>query len=167
MKYALPLLALAGLVIMQSTLLPLVFPWLPLAPALVYLVVASTRQPRNFLLIASLWTGLVEDILLGETLGLYMLLNFISMFLILEIKYEIIESYVLTVGLRLIAATLIQDILMAFIFYIQGIPNLGPALQINAGINLLANIIVFIVYLLVIKVRHPGDTLESLLEVKR
>lgn len=167
MKYALPLLALAGLVIMQSTLLPLVFPWLPLAPALVYLVVASTRQPRNYLLIASLWTGLVEDILLGETLGLYMLLYFISMFLILEIKYEIIESYVLTVGLRLIAATLIQDILMAFIFYIQGIPNLGPALQINAGINLLANIIVFIVYLLVIKVRHPGDTLESLLEVKR
>lgn len=167
MKYALPLLALTGLVILQSALLPLVFPWLPLAPALVCLVFASIRQERRFLLIASLWTGLVMDILLGEILGLYMLLNFVSMFIVLEIKYEVFESYILTVGIRLIAATLIQDVFMAFIFYIQGIPDLIPALQINAGMHLLSNLILYLLSLLVIKLRHPGDKLESVLEVKR
>lgn len=167
MKYVLSLLGLTGLVIIQSTFLPLVFPWLPLAPALVYLVMASMRQERKFLLIAALWTGLVQDILLGEVLGLFMLLNFISMFVILEIKYEIFDTYILTGALRLIAATLIQDIVMVFLLYIQGIPNLGPALQVNVGINLLSNLILYAVFLIILKLRHPGDKLESVLEVKK
>lgn len=167
MKYVFSLLWLTALVIMQSTLFPLIFPWLPLAPALVYLVAASLVQERRLLLSAALWTGLVQDVLLGEVFGLFMLLNFVSMFFILEIKYEVFDSHILTGGLRLIAATLIQDILMAFIFYIQGIPNLGPALQINAGINLLSNLIIYILFLIILKLRHPGDKLESVLEVKR
>jgi rod shape-determining protein MreD len=167
MKYVLSLLGLTGLMILQSTLLPFIFPWLPLSPALVYLVVASLGKERKFLLTAALWTGLVQDILLGEVLGLFMLLNFISMILVLEIKYEIFDTYILTGGLRLIAATLIQDIIMAFILYIQGIPNLGPALQINVGINLLSNLILYALFLIILKLRHPGDKLESVLEVKR
>ncbi|HBI56345.1 MAG TPA: hypothetical protein DDY38_05935, partial [Firmicutes bacterium] len=63
MKYAYSLLWLTGLVIFQSTLLPVVFPWLPLMPAFVFLVVISLRLERRLLLIAALWTGLIQDIL--------------------------------------------------------------------------------------------------------
>ncbi|MDD4657539.1 MAG: rod shape-determining protein MreD [Eubacteriales bacterium] len=166
MKYVYSLLWLTGLVILQSTLLPVVFPWLPLAPAFVFLVVVSLRLERRFFLIAALWTGLVQDILLGEFLGLFMLLNFISAALIWEIKNELLDNLVLTGGLRLIAATLIQEILMAFIFYIRGRANLGSALQINAGINLLSNLLLYILFMFISKLLRRRDKLEAVLEAK-
>lgn len=166
MKYVYSLLWLTGLVILQSTLLPVVFPWLPLAPAFVFLVVISLRFDRRFFLIAALWTGLVQDILLGEFLGLFMFLNFSSAALVWEIKKEWLDNLVLTGGLRLIAATLIQEFFMAFIFYIRGMANLTSALQINAGINLLSNLLLYILFLIIYKLRCRRDKLETVLEAK-
>jgi rod shape-determining protein MreD len=166
MKYAYSLLWLTGLVIFQSTLLPVVFPWLPLMPAFVFLVVISLRLERRLLLIAALWTGLIQDILLGEFLGLFMLLNFISAALVWEIKNELFDNLVLTGGLRLIAATLIQEILMAFIFYIRGTANLGSMLQVNAGIHLLSNLLLYVLFLVIFKLRRRQDNLEAVLEAK-
>ncbi|HCX78133.1 MAG TPA: rod shape-determining protein MreD [Firmicutes bacterium] len=166
MKYAYSLLWLTGLVIFQSTLLPVVFPWLPLMPAFVFLVVISLRLERRLLLIAALWTGLIQDILLGEFLGLFMLLNFISAALVWEIKNELFDNLVLTGGLRLIAATLIEEILMAFIFYIRGTANLGSMLQVNAGIHLLSNLLLYVLFLVIFKLRRRQDNLEAVLEAK-
>lgn len=166
MKYAYSLLWLTGLVILQSTLLPVVFPWLPLMPAFVFLVVISLRLERKLLLIAALWTGLIQDILLGEFLGLFMLLNFISAALVWEIKNELFDNLVLTGGLRLIAATLIEEILMAFIFYIRGTANLGSMLQVNAGIHLLSNLLLYVLFLVIFKLRRRQDNLEAVLEAK-
>lgn len=166
MKYAYPLLWLTGLLLLQSTLLPVLFPWLPLTPAFVYLIVFSLRTDRRFFLIAALWLGLVQDILLGEFFGLYMFLNFISAFFVWEVKNDLLDNLVLTVGLRLIAATLIQEALLAFIFYIRRMARLGTALQINSGLSLLSNLLLYVLYLTFIKLCRRHEKLETELEGK-
>ena len=166
MKYVYTLLCLTGLVILQNTFIPVLFPWLPFMPAFVFLVVLSLRLDRSFLLIAALWTGLVQDILIGEMLGLFMLLNFISMALAWEIKKEWLNNHVITGGMRVIAATLIHEIVMAFIMYIRTRENLASVLQVNAGFSLLSNLLLYILLLLWYRVRHRGANLEAVLEAK-
>lgn len=152
---------------LQSSLFRVLFPWLPVAPALVFLIFVSLRMKRGTFLILSLWTGWVQDILFGEILGLFMLLYFISAVLVWEIKREWVDNLVLTGGLRLIGATLVQEILLVFIFYIRGVRNLGFALQINAGKSLLSNLLLYALFLLVLKVCNRGQKLETVLEVKQ
>lgn len=166
MKYFWTLLALTGLVIVQSTLLAALFPRLPLAPALVFLMLASLRFERGFFLIAALWAGLVQDILLGEFFGFFMLLNFNSAVWAWEIRKEWLDNLVLTGGLRLIAATLLQEVFAAFFFYIRGITDLAGTLQINAGKDLLFNLLIYAVFLLALKIRHRGSKLEAVLGAK-
>ena len=166
MKYVYTLLGLTGLVILQNTFLPVLFPWLPFMPAFVFLVVLSLRLERSFLLIAALWTGLVQDILIGEMLGLFMLLNFISVALAWEIKNEWLNNLVVTGGLRIIAATIIQEAAMAFILYIRTRDNLASELQVNTGFSLLSNLLLYILLLVWYRVRHRGVNLESVLEAK-
>lgn len=166
MKHAYPFLWLTGLVILQSSLLPIVFPWLPLAPAFVFLMLASLRLERWHFLLAAVWTGLVQDILLGEYFGLFMLLNYLSAILAWEIKKKWLDSAVLTGALRLIAATLFQDGLMAFILSIRGQSELGLALQINAGRNLLACLLLYALFLLALKLKNRQEKLETVLEAR-
>lgn len=165
MKYLINLLTLALLVALQSTLLPVVFPWLPLTPAFVYLVVLSFRLPRRHLLIAALWAGLVQDVLLGEFLGLAMLTNYIAMAVTWELKEDLLENTVLTGGLRIIAATLLQEVLMAFVYYIRGlsVENLFYLLQVNAGTGLLSNLLLYLLLLAALRTRGSGR-IEAVLE---
>lgn len=160
MKRVYPLLWILGLALLESTLLPFIFPAFPLTPALVALVFVSLRFQRPYFLIAALWAGLIQDILLSEHLGLFMLLRFCGAALAWEIKNELIDNLVLTGMLRLIAMSLTQDVLTAFILYISGLRDLGPALQINAGVNLLANLVLYGLFLLVIKLFHPKTRLD-------
>lgn len=166
MKYVYTLLCLTGLVIVQSTFLPVIFPWLPLLPAFVFLVVLSLRLERGFSLIAALWTGLVQDILIGDMLGLFMLLNFISVALAWEINNKWLNNLVITGGLRIIAATLMHELGMAFIMYIRTRENLTSLLQVNAGFSLLSNLLLYILLLVWYRVRHRGTNLEAVLEAK-
>lgn len=150
MRYLYSLATLMLLVLLQGTLLPLAVPWLPLNPALLFLVFLSFRlQQRSQFLAAALWAGLVQDILFGEILGLFMLTSFIAAAVIWELKEGFLDNPVLTCGLRLIIATLIQELLIAFIFYIRGLEpnNLGHVLQVQAGLSLAGNLLLYFLVL--------------------
>lgn len=154
------------LVMVASTLLQVFIPWLPLAPAFLYLIVLSMRLDRPYLLGAALWTGLVQDILLGEILGLTMLTNFVAMAIIWELKEKYWDNAILTCGLRVVTATLVQQLLIAFIYYIRGSDagNLA-VLSVNAGVNLSANLGMYIIMLAWLRLRGAGK-ISAALEVR-
>jgi len=162
------LAVLTLLVIIQGTLLTVLVPWLPLAPAFIYLAILSLRLERPYLLAAALWTGLAQDILVGEMLGLTMLTNFVAMTIIWELKEEYLDNAVLTCGLRIAVATLVQELIIAFIYYIRGLESgsLVQVLQINAGINLLSNLSLYILFMVWLKIRGAGKV-AAVLGAKR
>lgn len=168
MKYLYNLGFLTVLVLVQGILLPVFIPWLPLAPAFLYLIVLSFRLDRPYLLGAALWTGLVQDILLGEMLGLTMLTNFVAMTIAWELKKSLFENAVFTCALRIVVATLVQELLIAFVYYIRGLGsgNLLLVLQINSGINLLSNLVLFILLLGWLRSRGEGK-ITAVLETKQ
>lgn len=164
MKYFYNFAVLTVLVLMQGTLLPVIFPWLVLNPALIFLIILSFRFKRSYLLWAALWSGLVQDILMGEVLGLFMLTNFIAMALIWELSDSLMDNRVLTGGLRVAVATLTQEALLAFVWYIRQNPeNLIRFFQLNAGKNLLANIMLYILLLLYLRFRGR-EKIEAAME---
>ncbi|MGI6364355.1 MAG: rod shape-determining protein MreD [Bacillota bacterium] len=168
MKYLANLAVLALLVMVQGTLLPAIIPWLPLAPAFIYLIILSMRLERPYLLGAALWTGLVQDLLLGEMLGLSMLTNFVAMAIAWELKESFVENAVLTCGLRVVAATLVQELLISFVYYVRGLEhgNLLSILQVNAGLNLLSNLGLYLLLLAFLRLRGEGKV-SALLEVRQ
>lgn len=168
MRYLGKLAVLALLVMAQGTLLPVFIPWLPLAPAFLYLIILSMRLERPYLLGAALWVGLVQDLLLGEMLGLSMFTNFVALALAWELKEELVDNAALTCGLRVVAATLVQELLITFVYYIRGLEhgNLLTILQINAGINLLSNLALYLILLAYLRLRGEGK-IAALLEVKQ
>lgn len=166
MKRLYPFIGVLIFALAQSTILPSVFPGFPLTPVLVYLVFTSLRTERWLFLVVALWAGLLQDLLLGENLGLFMLLNFSSGVLVWEIKNELIDNLALTGMVRIIAMSLFQDIFMAFILFVQGQPGLTPALKMNAGINLLENLLLYGLFLLLLKLFHPRTKLDLVLEEK-
>jgi len=161
-----PILAL--LVILQGTLLPTVIPWVTLTPAFVFLAILSLRLPRYQLLLCALWTGLVQDVLLGEMFGLYMLTHFLAMAVIWELKEELLDNAILTGGLRLMAASMLQDLVIAFVCYVRGRGDSGLVLllQTNAGTNLFSNLVMYIVYLSWLSLRGK-HRIENVLEAKK
>ena len=167
MKYLANLAVLALLVMVQGTLLPAIIPWLPLAPAFIYLIILSMRLERPYLLGAALWTGLVQDLLLGEMLGLSMLTNFVAMAIAWELKESFVENAVLTCGLRVVAAT-VQELLISFVYYVRGLEhgNLLSILQVNAGLNLLSNLGLYLLLLAFLRLRGEGKV-SALLEVRQ
>lgn len=164
MKRLYPFFWVLLLALAQSTILPAAFPGFPLTPVLVYLVFTSLRSDRWLFLAVALWAGFLQDLLLGENLGLFMLLSFSSGAFAWEIKNELIDNLALTGMVRVIAMSLLQDLFMAFILLIKGQPGLGSALQINAGINLLQNLLFYGLFLLIIKLFHPRTKLDLILE---
>ena len=168
MRYFYSLLGLTLLIVFQGTFLPVIIPWLPLSPALLFLVILSFRLERTQLLVAGLWAGFVQDILLGQMLGLFMMANFLALIVIWELKEELLEDVIMTCGLRLIVATLIQEVLMTFIYYIQGWEptRLLFVMQLNAGINLLSNLLLLGLLLAWLRMRG-SDKIGTLLGGKR
>jgi rod shape-determining protein MreD len=168
MRFFYTLLGLTLLIVFQSTLLPVIVPWLPLNPTFLFLVVLSFRLDRTLLLLAGLWAGLVQDVLLGEMLGLFMMANFIALAVIWELKEELLEDVILTCGLRVVVATLIHEVLMSFIYYIRGleVARLLYILQLNAGITLLSNLVLYILLLAWLRTRGSGK-IGALLEARR
>ncbi|HOB35082.1 MAG: rod shape-determining protein MreD [Firmicutes bacterium] len=167
MKYLRVLAVLAFLVIVQTTLLPRLFPWLPLAPAFLYLVVLSFRLPRNFLLTAGLWSGLVQDILVGEVFGLTMFTNYIAMAVVWEFKDDLLDNAVVTCGVRVVIATLVQEFLTAFVYYIYsaGSGHISNTLQISAGLNLLSNLLLYALFMLWLRLRG-SEKVSAFLEAR-
>lgn len=164
MKYFFSFAVLTVLVLLQGTLLPVIFPWLVLNPALVFLIILSFRFKRSYLLGAALWSGLVQDILMGEVLGLFMLTNFVAMVFVWELSDSLLDNRVLTGGLRVVVATLIQEALLTFVWYIRLNPeNLMRFFQLNAGKNLLSNLMLYILLLLWLRSRGR-DKIEAAME---
>ncbi len=168
MKYAANLAVLTLMVMVAGTLLQVFVPWLPLAPAYLYLIILSMRLERPYLLGAALWTGLVQDILLGEMLGLTMLTNFVAMAIVWEVKEEFLDNPILTCGLRVVAATLVQELLITFVYYIRGAEtgNLLAIFPVNAGVDLLANLGLYILYLAWLRLRG-ANKISAALEVRQ
>jgi len=139
-------------------MLPILFPALPMFPVFLYLTVLSMRLQRPYLLACALWAGLVQDVLVGQILGLSMLTNFVAMFVIWELKDSLLENTIMTCGLRLVVATLVQELLMGFLFYIRGLEpdNLLFILQINTGITLLSNLLLYFLFLALLRLRGQG-----------
>jgi len=106
--------------------------------------------------------------MLGEILGLFMLANFLAMSIIWEFKKGWLDNAVLTCGLRLVIATLTQEILMTLVYYIRGLEqsNLSFVMQINAGNNLLSNLLLFVLLLAWLRIRGSGRV-EAALEAKQ
>lgn len=165
MKYVYNFAVLTLLVILQGTLFPVLIPWLNITPAFVFLTLLSFRFSRTYLLTAALWAGLVQDLLMGEVLGLFMLTNFIAMAIAWELKEDFLDNRVLTVGLRIAVATLIQEVILGFSFYIRGLDSksLLAVLQLSAGTNLLSNLILYILLLGWLRLRG-SDKIEAALE---
>ena len=128
-------------VLLQGSVLPVIVPWLPFNPALILLVFASFKAPRNRLLALALWAGLLQDVMYGEVLGLSMLGLYLGFMAVHEIKTEFVDHPFTACALRLIIAVLIQELTYAFFFYIRGATGLFAALQVNAGKSLLANLL--------------------------
>lgn len=168
MRYAYTLLVLTLLVLVQSTFLHILIPWLPLNLALLFLIVLAVGMDRTSLLFAGVWTGFVQDILYGEALGLFMLANFIALALVWELKDSLMENPVLTTGLRLVVASLTIDLLMTFIYYIYGLEsgNLLIALQLKAGINLVSNLLLYLLLLTWLRLRGSGK-ITAVLEARK
>lgn len=167
MKYLKTLAVLALLVILQTTLFPLLIPWLPLAPAFLYLVILSFRLQRTFLLVAALWTGLVQDILVGEIFGLTVFTNYVAMAVIWEFKDDLLDNVMVTCGVRVVIATLVQEFLTAFVYYVYstGSGNIFNTLQISAGLNLLSNLLLYAIILLGLRMRGT-EKVSAFLEAK-
>src|SRR5690554_2675037 len=105
----------ALLVAVQGSLLPVLVPQLLFYPALLALVVLSFRLQRNWVLGLAVWTGLVSDMLYGESLGLHMLTHFVALAAVLEISRSWLDDLLLVCGLRVVAAIIIIEVLQAFI----------------------------------------------------
>lgn len=156
----------ALLVAVQASLLPVIVPQLIFYPALLALVVLSFRLQRSWLLALALWTGLVSDMLYSEILGLHMLAYFIALVAVLEISRSWLDDLLLVCSLRVVAAIIIIEGLHAFVYYVRGFSDhLLRALQINTGLSLAANLLLFGLFLLILRLRGR-DQIHTLLEGK-
>lgn len=155
------------LVAIQGSFLPLIVPQLYFYPALLALVVLSFRLERPWLLGLAIWTGLVTDMLYGESIGLHMFTHYVALAAALEISETWLDDLLLVCALRVVAVIIGVEIIQAVVFYVRGLSdNLFAALQINTGLSLAANLLLFGLFLLMLRLKGK-DQIRMLLEGER